>query len=260
VVDLKFDGFDLTRYLAYLPVEKTFRLPPAFRPSGGCFEQPPAPPALNIKGGVSLEAVEVQHADGAPAIKLPSVKIGIDRLAPWPELAIASVSVDKPEIVVGRGRDGRISLLSLMPNGAAGRTHPAGACRRRPAKPFAVTLGEFKLTGGRVDFTDDLPAGVLRRRSRTSTFRCASLHWPAASRRRWISVSPPRPAKRSSTRAASRSHRSRRPALELAGGLDLPAPSYLAACSPRGKWCRASSTGRSATIFCRRRPAIPRSN
>jgi hypothetical protein len=44
VVDLKFDGFDLTRYLAYLPVEKTFRLPSARLSSSleASFEQPPA--------------------------------------------------------------------------------------------------------------------------------------------------------------------------------------------------------------------------
>lgn len=35
VVDLKFEGFDLTRYLAYLPVEKTFRLPSARRRRAG---------------------------------------------------------------------------------------------------------------------------------------------------------------------------------------------------------------------------------
>jgi hypothetical protein len=84
VVDLKFDGFDLTRYLAYLPVDKTFRLPgaPVVQPGGQLRAAPGGTPALNIKGGVSLEAVEVQHADGAPAIKLPSLKVAIDRLAP----------------------------------------------------------------------------------------------------------------------------------------------------------------------------------
>ena len=169
VVNLKFDGFDLTRYVGYVPVEKTFRLPAA-RLSTDLelsFAQPTgAPPSVTVKGSVGLADVEIQHADGSPAIKLPSVNIGIDKLAPLArELALGTVSVERPEIVVGRGRDGRISLLSLVPKPAAqpaGPTPPVPA-DAAPAKPFAVTLGEFKLTGGRVDFSDDLPAGVYKK-------------------------------------------------------------------------------------------------
>ena len=33
----------------------------------------------------------------------------------------------------------------------------------QPARPFAVSLGEFKLSGGRVAFSDDLPGGLYRK-------------------------------------------------------------------------------------------------
>ena len=122
VVDLKLDGFDLTRFLAYVPVEKTFRLPGARLSSDlqASFTQPPeGAPALTLKGGVGLDGVEIQHADGAPAIKLPSLKVAINRLAPLArEVDIASVTLDKPEVTVGRDREGRISLLSLVPRPA----------------------------------------------------------------------------------------------------------------------------------------------
>jgi uncharacterized protein involved in outer membrane biogenesis len=89
---------------------------------------------------VSLEAVEVQHADGAPAIKLPSLKVAIDRLAPLSkEVAIASVTLDKPEVTVSRDREGRISLLSLIPKPAAApapeRRPPASPPKRPPRWP-----------------------------------------------------------------------------------------------------------------------------
>ncbi len=161
VVDLKFDGLDLSRYVDYVPVAKTFRLPSARLSSAleASFAQPAGQPAsLTLKGGIALADVEIQHADGRPAIRLPSVKIGIDRLAPLTkELALGTVSVDKPEFVVGRDRDGRISLLSLIPPAPAAATPPPSDAA--PAKPLALSLGEFALSGGKLDFSDELPAG-----------------------------------------------------------------------------------------------------
>lgn len=185
VVDLKFEGFDLTRYLAYLPVEKTFRLPSARLSSSleARFEQPPGgAPALNIKGGVSLEAVEVQHADGAPAIKVPSLKVMIDRLAPLSkELAIASVTLDKPEVTVSRERDGRLSLLSLIPKPAAAPA-PAPATGKPEEKPaaLALALGEFRVDGGRIDLTDHLAAGPFHKIIQDFNVSLRKLALPAA--------------------------------------------------------------------------------
>lgn len=179
VVDLKFDGFDLTRFLAYVPVEKTFRLPGARLSSDlqASFTQPPeGAPALTLKGGVGLDGVEIQHADGAPAIKLPSLKVAINRLAPLArEVDIASVTLDKPEVTVGRDREGRISLLSLVPRPAPQPAAPssgkaddtgapqAGAQAEAKAPALALQLGEFKIAGGRIDFTDQLAAGAFHK-------------------------------------------------------------------------------------------------
>lgn len=177
VVDLKFDGFDLTRFLAYVPGDKPFRLPSARLSSDlqASFTQPPeGAPALTIKGGVSLEAVEIQHADGASAIKLPSLKVAINQLAPFArEVDIASVTLDKPEVSVGRDREGRISLLSLIPK-AAPAPQPATPAAAKveekadgkadeKAPALALQLGEFKIAGGRIDFTDQLAAGPFRK-------------------------------------------------------------------------------------------------
>jgi len=165
VVDLKFDSFDLPRYLAYVPIDKPFRLPSARLSSDLelSFAQPAgAAPSVTVKGDLGLDAVEIQHADGRPAIKLPSVKIGIDKLAPLAgELALGTVAIDKPEFVVGRDREGRISLLSLVPKPAAAKPAEPAPADSKPARPFALSLGEFKLTGGKLDFSDDLPAGTF---------------------------------------------------------------------------------------------------
>ena len=171
LVGIKFDGFDLTRYVDYLPVEKTFRLPSARLSSDLelSFAQPAdQPPSVSVKGSVGLDGVEVQHADGRPAIKLAVLKVGIDKLAPLArEAAIGTVSIEGPDVTVARQRDGAISLLALLPKPAAAPA-PKAATPTEPQKaaedkPFALTLNELKLTGGRIAFSDDLPAGAFHK-------------------------------------------------------------------------------------------------
>ncbi|MBL8452158.1 MAG: DUF748 domain-containing protein [Zoogloea sp.] len=168
LVNLRIDRFDLTRYVEYIPGEKTFRLPGALFSSDLelRFTQPPGgTPDLSVKGTLGLDGVEVQHADGSPAIKLGAVRVGIDKFAPLGgELALGSVSIDKPELSVSRNRDGQLSLLALVPKPGPGPRTPdpqgAPAPQAPPKpKPFALSLAEFKLAGGRVHVTDDLPAG-----------------------------------------------------------------------------------------------------
>ncbi len=171
VVNLKFDGFDLTRYVDYLPGEKTFRLPGARLSSDleVTFAQPVGKaPDVTAKGSVGLDGVEIQHADGSPAIKLSALRIGIDKLAPFAqELTLGTVTLDKPEIIAVRGRDSQISLRALIP----ALTRDARAVKQDgvpvdagdKGKPFAVNLGEFTLSGGRIHLRDDLPTGVYRK-------------------------------------------------------------------------------------------------
>jgi len=169
LVNLRIDRFDLTRYVDYIPVEKTFRLPGA-RFSSDLelrFAQPPnAAPDLSVKGTLGLDDVEIQHADGRPAIKLAAVRVGIDKLAPLAgELALGTVSIDKPDLSVSRGRDGQLSLLALIPKRAPlpSDKQAAPAAPSSGTKPFALSLAEFKLTGGRVHITDELPASPYQK-------------------------------------------------------------------------------------------------
>ena len=170
LVNLRIDRFDLTRYVEYIPGEKTFRMSGARFSSDLALRFTQAPdgtPDLSVKGTLGLEGVEVQHADGSPAIKLGAVRVGIDKFSPLGgELALGTVSIDKPELSVSHNRDGRLSLLALVPKPT--RTpDPQGvpATQASPPTPkkFALSLTEFTLTGGRVHVIDDLPAGPYRK-------------------------------------------------------------------------------------------------
>lgn len=188
VVNLKFDGFDLTRYVDYLPGEKTFRLPGARLSSDLAltFAQPAGKaPDVTARGTIGLDGLEVQHLDGSPAIKLSALRIGIDKLAPFArELTLGTISLDKPEVTAVRGRDSQISLRALIPKLTRdarevkqGGGEPADA--GDTGKPFAVHLGEFKLIGGRIHLIDDLPTGTYRRELQDLTVSLRKFSRPA---------------------------------------------------------------------------------
>ena len=166
VVDLKFSGFDLGRYADYLPGDKPFRLASARLSSDLqlSFAQPPGgTPDVVVKGELGLDDVDLRHADDRPALRLGSLKLGVERLAPLArEIALGTLAIDKPELVVARDSKGRLSLLDLVQagQGTAVADKPAAA----PAQPLALSLGELRLTGGQVDFTDALAGGPFRRR------------------------------------------------------------------------------------------------
>ena len=163
----------------------------------------------STSGGVSLER-SVQHADGAPAIAAVAEGGHRPGWRPRRRHGHATRDADKPELTVGRDREGRISLLSLVPKPAtaAGCCSPAapGPLRRPTGKgrrPAGPELAEFKIDGGRIEFhRPACPAGPSTKRSR---IRRLPAQVPAAGRRRrpsWISVSPPTPARAWSTRGS----------------------------------------------------------
>lgn len=168
VVDLKFAAFDLGRYVDYLPVAKTFRLASARLSSDLqlSFAQPPGgTPDVVVKGDLGLEDVDLRHADDRPALRLASLKLGVERLAPLArEIAIGTLVIDKPEAVVARDGAGRLSLLDLLPARQVAPEAAEKPAATTSAKPLVLTFGEVRLSGGQVDFTDALAGGPFRRR------------------------------------------------------------------------------------------------
>ena len=167
---------------AYLPVEK-----PSACPARAC--RPTCRPASPSRRGrqhqgrrsLGLDGVEIQHAD-ADGAGDQSPRSGETTRRPSPgEVDIASVTLDKPEVTVSRDREGRISLLSLVPGCTAAQPRrrrlrtgaPTGKSEAK-ARASPVRLMSF-FDGGRIDLTDQLAAGPSTRPFRISTSAAQAL-------------------------------------------------------------------------------------
>ncbi len=174
-VDLKLDQLDLTKYVAYSPVPLPFKLP------GGkldtrlhaIFVQPPdGKPSLNVTGDVALKGFVLTDKADAPVLAVPLLAVAVDAVDVFGgKAAVRSVLIDKPELQVRRAKDGHLTLLDLIPRpapsadaGPAPATQPPAAAKEATAPPFRFTVGEIRLSEGRIGFTDEAVAPAFATR------------------------------------------------------------------------------------------------
>ncbi|MCK7492893.1 MAG: DUF748 domain-containing protein [Comamonadaceae bacterium] len=79
--------------------------------------------------------------------------------------AVNSVVVQGPDLRLKQGKDGQLTLLSLLPQApvAAQKDEAAQpAAAKPPAAPFRFTVAEVKLTDGRIGFADEAVAPAFQ--------------------------------------------------------------------------------------------------
>ena len=158
--EVNLDGLDLPKYAAYSPVPLNFALPSGKLDSRltVTFSQPrDGPPALHVAGSAGLEKIELTEKGGAPVLKLPALTVSLKSLDVFGGRAeVDSVNVQNPELWLRRGKDGQLSVLSLLPKAPAqpaDKAEPKPAAK--PAAPFRFSVADTKLAGAKVQFRDE---------------------------------------------------------------------------------------------------------
>ncbi len=164
-LQLDVTDLDLTRYADYVPVELAFKLPSARLDSklALVFSQPEGKPAtVRLSGSAALRKLDAQYKDGRPLFKLAALKVALKSFEPLAgKLDLDSVAVDGPELAVTRLKDGSLSLAHLVLPAktalAPPKTDATKPKSEEKAAPLALSLAEFRLEGGRLAFTDQMP-------------------------------------------------------------------------------------------------------
>jgi flagellar motor protein MotB len=157
-LNIDLDALQLPKYFDYSPVPLKFKLPSgqldtkvvvSFIAAGD------KPQSLAVSGDVALTKIVVQDLAGAPVFGLPALRVGIGSIDAIARKAdVRSVAIEGVEVHVARLKNGEINLLQLAPELPPSETKPATP----PPTPFQFTVGEIKLTDGKVHVVDDVPA------------------------------------------------------------------------------------------------------
>ncbi|MGN6390124.1 MAG: DUF748 domain-containing protein [Burkholderiaceae bacterium] len=163
VVDLNLDALDLTRYLAYLPLDRAYRVPSAKLTTRltATFRQPKdAAPALALDGTATLSSLRIEGPGGKTLLKLPTLAVTLhDAQAFGKRLDVAGVELTGLQADLTRDADGRIDLLGILPSSPAAKTARAG----KPAATTSVlAVGDIKLRDAALRFADRQPGAPLQ--------------------------------------------------------------------------------------------------
>ncbi len=153
ILDVSLKEFDLTPWVAYLPIEPRFRLPSALLTTNVelSFSQPAAgPPVLSLRGPLQVDKLVLQDREGAPVASADAVELEFADVQPmigrW---HFTRLRLARPEIDLVRLKDGGLNVLGLLPQPAvegvkAGKgkapkaDKAAAAVAQKPVEPAAA--------------------------------------------------------------------------------------------------------------------------
>ena len=131
ILDVALKQFDLSPWLAYLPIEPRFKLPSALLTTNLelSFSQPPdAPPVVALRGPVQIDQIVLQDRDGGPVATVAELELEFADVQPligrW---HFTRLRLAKPELDLVMLKDGRLNLLDLLPQPAPATPAKAAA-------------------------------------------------------------------------------------------------------------------------------------
>jgi uncharacterized protein involved in outer membrane biogenesis len=169
-VDLR--DVDIPFYLAYSPVPLKFRVPSGSIDAKARItytQRRGSPPKVGLAGAAALKKFRIEDRSGAHLLSIPRLDVPIVSVATGPlRVRLGDVHLASPELDLARDREGKLTLLSLLPGGGA---KPAGGAKAAEAGPKAgkekapaeeparIEAEALRLTDGKIRFTDAAAAG-----------------------------------------------------------------------------------------------------
>lgn len=155
-VELKLNGLDLPRYVAYAPM----KLPVAI-PRGTVsldlkaeFRQEPAGPSLKLSGKLGLDQLDLRDGANAPLIELKRADVVLADVEPLQDIArLQAIKLEglAAHVTLKRGGTTNFSGLTAVGSPTPPARAPAGS---PPRKPWSVSLSSFDLANGTLKLTD----------------------------------------------------------------------------------------------------------
>jgi uncharacterized protein involved in outer membrane biogenesis len=164
ILDIALKEFDLTPWVAYLPVEPRFKLPSALlstnlelsfsQPAGGA-------PVLALRGPVQVDKLVLQDRDGAPVATVAEAELEFADVQPligrW---HFTRLRLTQPEIDLVRLKEGGLNVLGLLPPPAPAAKGKATTAKRSPPVAAARSATDATTTGAATGDAVKAPAAA----------------------------------------------------------------------------------------------------
>ncbi len=175
--DIELADLSIPTYMEYVPVALRFTVPSGSIDTkvGLSFEQPEGRvPTLSVSGHVAVRNLAVRDLASKPVATLPLLDVTIGKSdVLGGKFVLDAVRLEKPELRVARGADGKMNLAELGPKpepaapsppAPPAAAAPASASSpavpdAKPAQPLTLEVAEVHLVDGTVHFSDVAPAG-----------------------------------------------------------------------------------------------------
>ncbi len=183
--NVRLDALNIPKYMEYLPKKYKLRIDSGtFSAKGSISYINPGErttPRLLYQGTLSLDGLKVDNPDGSNIATLSHAGVNVQDAEPLAgDYKISSVIIDRPGLNIVREADGKYNILKLLGQGAKSPPKP----QEKKGKKIRVRLGDFSLTGGRIDFADMSVPGHFRTSVTGASVHIAGLDYGG----------PPRPA------------------------------------------------------------------
>lgn len=181
---LRLAKLDLAPYIGYIPAGLPLRLKAATVDADLTlgFEQTPKP-SLRLGGSFEVSGLKSVDGQGADAVAFDALKVQLAEVRPLEQLVrLASVELNKPNVVVRRDKKGLVNLLvsvdedkadqtdkrekgekvAVKAEVAASEAEPTASAGEKAkagkAPVWQVAIDKLAVHGGTVHFTDEVPA------------------------------------------------------------------------------------------------------
>ena len=156
VFDIQFNNIDIPEYLAYLPKSDDLTLKSGsldIRASLDFEMQPGNKPAVTLTGDFSLKEIDVAEVEGESYLAIPQVDVTLLDSRPMEQdFHLASVSLQEPEFLLRRSRDGDILPLALLQKNSKDKQDESESPDKESA--LKLVVDEIVLNDGTIKFDD----------------------------------------------------------------------------------------------------------
>jgi hypothetical protein len=116
--DVDIQDLDIPYYLQYIPVKMNFKLPSAkldTKMKINFIMNKDKSPSLTVTGNVTLREIILDDLQNKKILRLPSVSVDMVSVEPLvPNIHLAKIAIDSPQLVISRDKQGEINLLNLV--------------------------------------------------------------------------------------------------------------------------------------------------